>query len=526
MTANIQQTMKTIAGATVVTMLMVTTASAQFVVGPSVEYGAISRPSGMASGDFNGDGAVDLATTADAVDRIVVFQNAGDGTFGTTLDFLLPNSSSPQDVIAGDFDGDLDLDLAVALRDPGGLVQIMINNGTGLFSLGPSIGVGDRPRGLSIGDFDGDLDLDIAVANRNSDTMSILTNNGSGLFASASVAVGVEPRHTAFGNFLPDAGLEIAVTNHDSRTVTILDESGGLFSPVMTLSVGPVVRPDGIVAADFDGNGVDDLAVAAGEPSVATVFMNNGAGFNSPLSYPTGGVNSSEMMAADLNCNGSLDLVVTNSDSNNVSLLANNGNGTFGIAQLIATGLEPGEGTVGDWDGDLDFDIAVANKSSNNISALINHTCTITTGDFNGDGIFDGTDVDALVEEIVAGSNMGNFDMTGDGLVDRMDLTEWLAVAGEANLASGNSYLEGDANLDGTVDGLDFIDWNENRFAVAAAWSLGDFNADGFVDASDFIIWNDNKFTSADSFAAVPEPALPCMWVLLGLFVASKRRNR
>lgn len=177
--------------ATAVTIMIATVASAQFNVGPSVEYGAISRPSGITNGDFNGDGARDLATTADNVDRVVVFQNAGNGTFGTTMDFFLPASSSPQDVIAGDFDGDMDLDFAVALRDPGGTVQIMTNNGTGLFSLGSSVSVGDRPRGLSMADFDGDMDLDLAVANRDSDTMSILTNNGSGLFTAASVAVGM-----------------------------------------------------------------------------------------------------------------------------------------------------------------------------------------------------------------------------------------------------------------------------------------------------------------------------------------------
>ena len=501
-------------------------ASAQFMVGPAVDYGNISEPSGMTNGDFNGDGALDLATTADNVDRVVVFQNSGSGTFGTTMDFLLPASSSPQDVIAGDFDGDMDLDLAVALRDPGGNVQFMTNNGGGSFSLGTSVSVGDRPRGLSVADFDGDMDLDLAVANRDSDTMSILTNNG-GAFTAATVAVGQEPRHTAFGNFLPDAGLEIAVTNADSRTVSILDEVGGVFSVATTLSVGPAVKPDGIVAADLDGNGLDDLAVAAGEPSVAAVFMNDVAGFNPAVSYPTLGINSSDIVAADLNCDGSLDLAISNSDSNNVSMLANNGNGTFAAAQLVATGVEPDEITFGDWDGDLDADLATANKSSSNISALLNFTCSVApTGDFNEDGLFDCLDVDALVAEIVAGSNTGGFDMTGDGFVDNADLTEWLAVAGAENLPSGNSYLEGDANLDGTVDGLDFIEWNGNKFTETAAWCSGDFNADGFVDGQDFIIWNGNKFTSADGLAAVPEPASTSYVVWLVIAAAASLRRR
>ena len=61
----------------------------------------------------------------------------------------------------------------------------------------------------------------------------------------------------------------------------------------------------------------------------------------------------------------------------------------------------------------------------------------------------------------------------------------------------GNPFLKGDANLDGVVDGQDFILWNTNKFTSNPAWCKGDFNADGVVDGQDFIIWNTNKFTSA-----------------------------
>ena len=79
--------------------------------------------------------------------------------------------------------------------------------------------------------------------------------------------------------------------------------------------------------------------------------------------------------------------------------------------------------------------------------------------------------------------------------------------AGAAELPSGNAYLGGDANLDGTVDGLDFLLWNGNKFSSLAAWCSGDFNADGTIDGLDFLAWNQNKFTSADQISAVPEPA-------------------
>ncbi|MEM8681221.1 MAG: hypothetical protein AAGF97_17885, partial [Planctomycetota bacterium] len=120
-------------------------------------------------------------------------------------------------------------------------------------------------------------------------------------------------------------------------------------------------------------------------------------------------------------------------------------------------------------------------------------------GDFDDDGSYGIADVDALVAAIVFGSHDPLFDLTEDGLVDQMDLDAWLQEAGEANLGTGLRYLAGDANLDGVVDGQDFIAWNNNKFSNTAAWSAGDFNADGLVDGRDFIIWNNNKFQTSDA---------------------------
>ena len=119
-------------------------------------------------------------------------------------------------------------------------------------------------------------------------------------------------------------------------------------------------------------------------------------------------------------------------------------------------------------------------------------------GDFDLDGVYDVDDIDALVAAIAGGTHPGEFDVTGDGVVNLADRDGWLALAGAANLPSGNAYLVGDANLDGAVDGLDFIAWNDNKFTSVAAWSAADFNASGSVDGQDFIIWNDNKFMTAD----------------------------
>jgi hypothetical protein len=126
--------------------------------------------------------------------------------------------------------------------------------------------------------------------------------------------------------------------------------------------------------------------------------------------------------------------------------------------------------------------------------------------DFDSNGVVDCVDVDALVHEIVAGSNSIAFDLTGDALLDRNDLNVWLTLAGLTNLPSANPYLAGDANLDGFVDAEDFVIWNQHKFTLTAAWCSGDFNADGFTDAQDFIIWNGNKFQSSDGVSHISFP--------------------
>ncbi|MEM8679803.1 MAG: hypothetical protein AAGF97_10665 [Planctomycetota bacterium] len=146
------------------------------------------------------------------------------------------------------------------------------------------------------------------------------------------------------------------------------------------------------------------------------------------------------------------------------------------------------------------------------------------SGDFNGDGDYACDDVDSLVMAIVAADDDPAFDLTGDGQVDGLDLDAWRAEAGAAELASGNPYLPGDADLSGTVDGADFLAWNAAKFSNTPAWCAGDFNASGAVDGEDFLLWNQFKFQSAE--IAVPEPASAFTAMGIALWMGMARRRQ
>ena len=127
--------------------------------------------------------------------------------------------------------------------------------------------------------------------------------------------------------------------------------------------------------------------------------------------------------------------------------------------------------------------------------------------DFNGDGVCDLDDLDALTVESGMGTNDLAFDLNNDGVVDRTDVQQWLVAAGarpeNTALTGGNPFLEGDANLDGAVDGADFIAWNSAKFTNDKLWSTGNFDANGATDGSDFILWNMFKFQSSMSPAVI-----------------------
>ncbi len=353
------------------------TAAAQVDFDPGIAVTMGTEPSGAAFGDFDADGDLDLATTVDGPDRIQLALNDGAGGFTLGPASLLGASSSPQDLIAGDFDGDGLPDLAVAVRDPAGAVLIMRNSGGGVFAPVQSIGVGERPRGLAAADIDGDGDLDLAVVAREGNSAHVLTNSG-GSFVATTLATGAEPRKAVFGDFDGDGDGDLAVTNHDDRTVSTWTNTGAGFASAATIPTGGIFRPEGIDAIDVDGDGDTDLVVGLGDeatPNVIGVLTNAGGTFSGPVTHPTGGLDSGQVVMADLDCDGIADAVVSNSGSGTVSVLPGLAGGGFGAPMTMTAGANPSELAIGDIDADGDLDVMVANGDAATVSVFANVGC-------------------------------------------------------------------------------------------------------------------------------------------------------
>jgi hypothetical protein len=353
----------------------------QFSFSPAVHHFAGQQPDGVAAADLSGDGIPDLAVTADQTlnsDDVAILLGNADGTFELPFYVPLPNSSSPGSIVAGDLDGDTDVDLAVTLRDFNQVIAV-INQGSASFTLGATAAVGANARGMDIADAEGDGDLDLVIANRDGNSFTYLQNGGSASFTSLTTPTGLEPRDAAFGDFDSDGDLDVAVACHDDRTVRIHRNDGGAMPMVATLSVGNNDRPEGIETGDLNGNGVVDIAAASGDDEElnqnrAVLFLTNSiTSFTGPqyVFAGPGAIDTSDIALADLDCDGDLDIATGNQTSNNVSMMLNNGSAVFGAATIFTAGLSPDAIIAADLQGDGDDDVVTANRNSNDVSVFL-----------------------------------------------------------------------------------------------------------------------------------------------------------
>lgn len=319
----------------------------------------------VATGDFNGDGRLDLAvTTSSGFD--VLLQQA-DGSLAAPQGYSIPGCYLPQDgayLAAGDFNGDGRIDLIV-----GGFCKqlaLFTQGADGLMHRGPSIAIPGGAAGqFAVGDLNGDgiVDLAMAMGSFTPNIMIIPGSRTNGLGTPYSLP----ESFLAAGNGLP--ALAVGDVNGDGRADLLfsvddnlgnlgihvyLQNPNGTLQATTPLSTRSITG--GILIADFNGDGRMDVGVSGGDgPGLSIRYQTSSGTLLPPL--PDNRAQLQPLTVMDVDRDGILDLVGIGSSqlsSGNASSIA------------IGYGVSPGsENAV-----DPSASVARANPARTGVAAV------------------------------------------------------------------------------------------------------------------------------------------------------------
>lgn len=444
-----------------------------------------SEPFHMAQGDFNLDGKIDLAVANWSSNTISIFMSNGDGTFQAAQNISV--SSRPFSVTVSDFNGDGKPDLAVGFESSVG-ISILLGNGDGTFQaeISTTIASGFTNYGLVAGDFNKDGNLDLAVAGYSAGKVFVLLGNGNGTFQPAvSYRLNSTPIFIRTADLDGDGNLDLVAGDWTGPNVSVLLGVGdGTFQPAQTYAAGS--NGSDVAIADLNGDGKLDLIATSQVDNNLYFLAGVGDGTFLPAQAIPVGLSSNAVGVGDFNADGKLDLAIA-STAGEVGVILGNGDGTFQATQQIAfpNATFPFEVVVGNFNSGGGLGIAVADDSTSTVEVLI-PTLSISPGSFDfgnqavgaASTVKDFTITNSTSQTVTlmaigfTGTNSGDFSDTTDcgttlasGAVCTVHVT---FTAGAVGVRSGSLSLSDDAPGSPQTVGLTGTGVNASAVSLSA----------------------------------------------------------
>jgi FG-GAP-like repeat len=229
----------------------------------------------VATGDFNGDGCMDIAVVAASEEGVRVFDGNCKGVWKENSKGL-PRSEWGNSIVAADMDGDGDLDL-VAAYSAG--PRMWLNDGKGNWSEAseglPAPDIHGLYWGIAVGDVNGDGKLDIATGAAIPGTEVFIQDPGPKWHKSSDGIIPMNALGVALGDLNNDGHVDLVAVGKAN-----LDEIGGVYGVYPFLGDGtgkwtyvdntglPTTgreRTWGVGLGDVNNDGVLDIGVAFGD---------------------------------------------------------------------------------------------------------------------------------------------------------------------------------------------------------------------------------------------------------------------
>jgi Bacterial Ig-like domain (group 3)/FG-GAP-like repeat len=355
---------------------------------------------GLAVGDFNGDGKPDIAVTDDVSKQVVVYLNSGNGSFSSPITTTIQMGAlGAGAIVAGDFNEDRKLDLIVGTIAGSQANIFLSGNGDGTFTQGQTLPGSFGFFGAAVADINHDSHLDL-IAGGNG-TLYVYLGDGHGNFTPQSFT-NQGPSDAFFsvvaGDFNNDSKIDFVATAFNSNNLRYFAGNGdGSFAAPSVLT-SHFSNPRFLASADFNGDGKRDLLL--GLPDIASIILGNGDGtfqLNNNLFLPTPlpinplptTAGAPVVAAADMDGDGKIDAVAADSASNTMNVFLNDGSGKFPQTTPDFTTSVPAaynQLQIADLNGDGLPDIIATNYITQNISVFLSirqptkPTITLTGG--------------------------------------------------------------------------------------------------------------------------------------------------
>jgi hypothetical protein len=323
-------------------------------------YDVGHQVSSIAEGDLNGDGLPDIAVgILGATPRVLL--GKADGTFTVTPDTSqATNTSSPNDAVIGDFNGDGKLDLLTSQYQ----AYLQLGNGDGTFGNATVIAAaGTGVENAFTADFNKDGLTDVAFEVLSTGVEFLTEQRGGGFQVSTGSGTG---GNIVFGDLNHDGKIDAVQGEYGSSSIAVfLGNGDGTFTLAHTYSTAYAQSRD-IALGDLDGDGNLDIVLPTmpGTNRVQLLFGNGDGSFGAPISYPT----PHDVLTVgigDLNQDGKPDLIL--SDTNILTIMHGIGNRAFDSGTDYLAGDGPSYPIVVDLNGDGAPDLVFANVDNNGV---------------------------------------------------------------------------------------------------------------------------------------------------------------